>query len=196
MAAARASTPAGGAGAPAGAMRTTGELAARLRQPAAGAEAAAAVEHDPQRQALGRRIDVARQELGIVGECRPAADGDGVELRPPGVHERPALGRGDPAALARARGDAAVEGRGQLEQHEGAAAHHVRAEGGVLPAGTRLERTPGELDLHAGGAQPLQAAAVDLGIGIGDGADDARDARGHQRVGAGRLAAVVAAGLE
>ena len=133
---------------PAGATRTTGELAARLRQPAAGAEAAAAVEHDAQRQALGRRLDVARQQLGVVRERRAAADGDGVELRPPGVHERPALGRGDPAALARARGDAAVERRGQLEQHERAAAHDVRAEGGVLAAGARLERAAGELDLR------------------------------------------------
>ena len=43
-------------------------------------EPAAPVEHHAQRQALGRRLGVARQQLGIVGERRAAADGDGVAL--------------------------------------------------------------------------------------------------------------------
>ncbi len=167
-----------------------------LREPGPGVEPSTAVEHDAQRQALRWRLEITREELGVIGQGRAAADRDRVELCPPGVHQGAARGRGDPAALAAARRDAAVEGRGQLEQHERATTHDVGAEGGVLAARPRLDRPAGELYLHAGRAQAPETAPVDLRVGIADGADDARDARREQGVGARRLATVVAARLE
>ena len=112
-------------------------------------QAAAAVEDDAQRQALGRQARASRgSSSGSSASAVPLPIADRVELRPPVVHERAALGRRDPAALAAARRDAAVERRGQLEQHERAPPHDVHAEGRVLAARPRLVAPAGELDLR------------------------------------------------
>ena len=53
-----------------------------------------------------------------------------------------------------------------------------------------------QLDCDTRRAQALETASVDLRIRVADGAHDARDTRRDERIGAGRLAAVMAAGLE
>ncbi len=62
-----------------------------------------------------------------------------------------------------ARGDAAVEGRGQLEQHVRPAVDGVHPERRVLAARPRLDGAPRQLDLDAGLAQPREALPADLG---------------------------------
>ena len=100
----------------------------------------------------------------------------------------------DPAAFAVGERDAPVErGRG-LDAHPRPAARHAREE----PAVGLRGRLGQEARFHAdaGLPQPREAASLHQRVGILERGDHAADARGHQRVGAGGRAAVVAAGLE
>ncbi len=105
------------------------------------------------------------------------------------MHEPPRLVPGDPA---RARhGHPAVERHRCLVGDERPALRDPGAPGLVLDPS--LEAVV-ELDLDAGFAQALEAARR-LGVRIERGGDDAGDARGDDRLGAGRRGAVVRAGL-
>ena len=149
----------------------------RARKLESPAQPSAAVEHDAQRLALGRRLQVARVEPGIVRERRAAAHGHCVHRGPPDVHELAALGRRDPAALARRRCRAPVERRGELEQHEGSPVDGVRAKRSVLTPRAPLQVAGRDLDLDARRAQALEALPADLRRRIARRADDPRDAR-------------------
>ena len=70
---------------------------------------AAAVEHDPQRLALGRRARSRGRSASGRRRARCRCRPHGARPRPPLVHQRAALGRGDPARLAAGGGGAAVE---------------------------------------------------------------------------------------
>ena len=130
------------------------------------AQAPAAVEDDAHRQALGGRLGVARQQLGIVGQRGAAADGDRVEVRAPVVHERRLSGeeiqRLSPVLVAMRPSSVAAS----LSSTNGRPRTTCDAEGGVLTARARLVPPAGELDRDPGRAQPREAPAVDLGVGV------------------------------
>ena len=102
----------------------------------------------------------------------------------------------DPLRVARARGDLAVERHRGLEQHPRAPDARVLAEGLVEQTGARGELAVGEHHLDALVAQDAEAAAGGLLGGIVGADDDASDPGLHDRLGAGRRLALVAAGLQ
>ena len=177
-------------------MRTTGAAAAERASAEAGGQAPAPVEHDAQRLALGRRIAVARTQVGVVVERGPASDRNGVHRRAPLVHELAALGRRDPLALAIPGRDLPVERRRELEQHERTPLDSMDAERRILAVGFALDLAVREVDLDSGLAQPRDAGTVDTGARVAGGDDDACDPCGDQRLAAGRLASGVIARLE
>ena len=140
---------------------------------------------------LPRRFDVARVEPRRVGAHRPHPDRDGVRGgaqlvdAPPRVLARHAAAAGD--------GDTAVDGDGRLVGDERAAKGLPDPPRLVLPARREIVE---QLDLDAGGAKTLEAAAVDDRIRIAGADHDAGDSRGDDGVGAGRRAAVMRARLE
>ena len=82
----------------------------------------------------------------------------------------------------------------ELDAHPRPAALDAREEAAVEFARLRLQQAA--LDLDAGRHQLAEALAVDRRVRIAAGGDDAGDAGGDQRVGAGRRAPGVRAGLE
>ena len=103
---------------------------------------------------------------------------------------------GDPLALPVGQGRAAVHRGGHLQPHPGPAAFHPGEEADVeLAAGLSLGAV-GQLNLHAGGAQALDARAVDLGEGIGRSDHHPGDAGLDERVATRRRAAVVGTGFQ
>jgi hypothetical protein len=111
----------------------------------------------------------------------------------PALDQRARRGAGDPARAAGAGGDLAVERHRGLVAHPRAAEPAVREVGGVL---RRRPRRAGPASTSTPAAR-RRATPRRPRAGRGRGGDhDARDARGDQRVGAGRRAAVVGAGLE
>ena len=131
-------------------------------------------EHDALRVAARRRR-VAHGEARVVGAHGAGADEDRVALGAQGVGVGPGLGAGDPLAGAVGRRGAAVERRGQLQHHVGA-------------AGAAVVQVRGEqrLGLGARGRRPrprcppLAAASMpwpgDDGVRILDGHHDPADA--------------------
>ena len=122
---------------------------------------------DPQRLARGRRaVGVAHGELRVVGQhgarCRRRSRRTSPRSR---CTSAARLGAGDPAAGAVGGGDPAVEGGGVPSRSTyGRASRHA---GQPRPqrAGLGLGLLDAELDVDAGGAQPLGAAAGQLGSG-------------------------------
>ncbi len=106
----------------------------------------------------------------------------------------PAFGGGDPLALPGRGGDAAVEAHRPLEGHLGTAEDVGDQEGEVEP--DRLLHQEAGLDLDPRLAQLREAAAGDFRIGIAMAGHHAGDSGRDHRVGAGRGAAVVGAGLQ
>jgi hypothetical protein len=135
-----------------------------------------------------------RRERRVVLQQGADADGDGVGLVAPAVHQRARRGAGDPAGAAGAGGDLAVERHRGLVAHPGAAEAAVGEVGGVEGVGLVAQGAGDDLD--AGGAQARLAGAGHARVGVGRGEDDAGHAGGDQRVRAGGRAAVVGAGLE
>ena len=135
-------------------------------------------------------------EQRVVGEDGADPDRDRVRFGPPAMDQLAAALAGDPGRVAgRGRGGA-VERHRQLQRHQRQPGAGVLAERLVEePGGGRLR--PGrELDLDAAVAEDPGAAPGGL-LGRVVGADhDPRDPGLEDRVGAGRLAAVVGAGLE
>ena len=148
-------------------------------------------EHDPQRVAA---IDVADRELGVVGPDRPRPDEHGVALGPQAVGVGPGRIAGDPPARAVGGRGAPVEAGGQLEDHVRATGGAVGEVRGQLVADHRGGDAGRHVD--ARGPEPVDPPPADLRIGVGERDDHPADPGGHQGVGAGRGAAMVAAGLE
>ena len=158
---------------------------------------AAPVEDHPQRLALGRRLGVPRRQLGwSAARCRsrrPPRPSPPASRAPPARLSGEEIQRLSPLAVA----DPAVEAGGQLEQHVGRPVDGVHPEARRSGGGRAARSRLGQLDLDAGLAQPGEALARRPSpVGIAGGADHPGDAGVDQRVGARRLAAVVAAGLE
>ena len=93
-----------------------------------------------------------------------------------------------------ARGDPAIQRRGQLQRHQRPALADARAEPGDQFVGLVLQHAL--LDRDAGRAQPGDAGAVHARVRVAGGDHHAGDAGGDQRIGAGRRAAPVAARLQ
>jgi hypothetical protein len=100
----------------------------------------------------------------------------------------------DPARLPARNGNPAVEGRGELERDEGAAALTDREEAAMLLAALGFENA--DRDVEPGPAQAREATARDTGVGIATTGDDATDPGSEDRFGAGAGAAHEIAGLE
>jgi hypothetical protein len=98
--------------------------------------------------------------------------------------------------MAGAGGHLAVERHRRLEDHERPARARVLAEGLVEHARGLADLAVHEVDPHALVAQDARAAAGGLGGRVVGGDHHAGDAGGHDRVGARRRAAVMAAGLQ
>ena len=98
-------------------------------------------EHDALGVATGRRR-VADGEARVVGAHGAGADEDRVALGSERVGIGPGLGTGDPLAGAVGRGGAAVERRGQLQHHVGAAGAAVVQVRGEQRLGLRRRRRP------------------------------------------------------
>ena len=130
----------------------------------------------------------------VVGEDGADARHGGVMLAAEGVAGAAGGRAGDPLALAGAGGDAAVERCGKLEGDHRAAKPEARKEALLEGLGLGLQEADGDVD--ASGAKAGGPGAIDPGVGIGAGDDDAGDTRRYQSVGAGRGAAVMAAGFE
>jgi hypothetical protein len=101
---------------------------------------------------------------------------------------------GDPQALRPGRRAEAVAGTGELEMDGRAAPRHPGDVADMVARRLRPHQ-PG-LDRHAPLAQERVAASRDPGIRILDRADHPGDAGGQDRLGAGRRAAVMGAGLQ
>ena len=148
------------------------------------------------RRAAGRGPSTWRTvSVGSSARTVPAPTIDGVALGPQAMGVAPGGSPGDPLARAVGRRGAPVERRRQLEHDvrpARAAVLQVRRELGPHLVG----RTRRLVDLDAGGAQPGDAVARDVRVGVLDADDDPRDARRDDRVGARRGPAVVRAGLE
>ena len=152
-----------------------------------------AVRDDAHRRAVGE-AEAAHVEHRIVGARRAGADQHRVVGRAHQVRA-PARGRpGDPAAVARARRDAPVERRRELQEQMRPAALEPREEARIHLA--RRIGQHAEADLDAGGAQRLDAAPRDARVGVDHRADDTADAGLDQRARAGGRAAVMRARLE
>ncbi len=192
-----ASTPGGGGGAPP-ARRAGRARPPRPRQPAAAASR-------PRRSKTTRSGCRSGGRLDVAAPCSSGSSASAVPLptATASIHARHSctsarlsgeeIQRLSPAAVAvRPSSDAA-----SLSSTNGRPCTTCDAEARRSGAAPARSRSPaGELDLDAGGAQPREAAPVDLGVGSPTAHDHARDAGLDQRVGAGRLAAVVGAGLE
>jgi hypothetical protein len=100
---------------------------------------------------------------------------------------------GDPLAVARAGGDAAVERLRPLGDDPRPAVLDALAEGGAH--GERQHARVALAHAHAGVPEHARAAAGQV-VRVGGGVDDLGDARLDQRVGAGRLLAGVGARFE
>jgi hypothetical protein len=80
------------------------------------------------------------------------------------VDPSPGALTGDPAGLASGGGNAAVEGRGELQRYPGAPPLEAGEKTSVLIATCLFEDT--DLDPKAAGAEATQTAATHLGAGI------------------------------
>ena len=196
MSASSASTPGGGAGAPRGAMRRTGDVAAERASllSAASLPRRSKTTRSGKRSAGGSASRGSSSGSSASAVPLPTATASNsarqscTSLRLSGEEIQrlsPALVAMRPSRLAASL--SSTNGRLRTTWVRNAAFCR-RARASCRP--------PASSTSIPGGLQPLQAAAVDLGVGVADRAHDARDAGLDQRVGAGRLAAVVAARLE
>ena len=161
---------------------------------------ARAVDHDPQRLPLGRRIAVARRQRGVVGDARCRSRP--ARRRPPPASACTSArlsGDGDPARVAGARRRAAVERDRRLVRDVRPAERDGRPEAGVLaPRGEadRGRRDRPRRRRRRRRARRANPRAVHLAVRIAGRGHDARHAGRDQRVGARRRAAGVRARLE
>ena len=135
-------------------------------------------------------------EARIVGAEGPGTDRDRIHLGPPAVDQLPALGAADPFRVAGAGSDFAVEAHRHLQGDQGTAGHGTFKEVLDQQPGSPDRVGVGVADTDAGLPQDLRALAVGLLGRVGAADDDFADLRFDERVGAGRLAACVGAGLE
>ena len=101
---------------------------------------------------------------------------------------------GHPAGVSVGRGDLSVQGHGRFQGHPGPSFGDVLQENTVLLA----DLVGHQADFHVDAVleEDVDALAADERVGVGDAHDDAGDAGFQEGVRAGRLLAVVAAGLQ
>ena len=153
----------------------------------------AAVDDDADRA----RVPHARQPAGerrVVGERACGPHHHGVVARPEQMAARAGVGAGDPAAVAGARGDAAVETARELECHQGSALPNAREEARVERPRVVLHAANRHLDSRL--FEQGVAATRDPRVGVFEGDDGARDAGLHQCLGARAGLAVMGAGFQ
>ena len=135
-------------------------------------------------------------EQAIVGQHRADAGQDGVVIVPQLLHVRARAFAGDPAAIVVRRGDLAVQRDRGLQRHQRPAGAHEVHERLVqlLGLGGELRRrSPPRCRRRAACAKPSPATS---GLGSCIAATTRATPAGDQRVGAGRRAALVRAGLQ
>ena len=118
------------------------------------------------------------------------------DLRAPAMHELAALLAGDPLRVAGLGRDLAVQAHRRLEHDMRASGARVLAERLVQQPGGVRDLAVHDLDVDPLVAQDAEPAAGGLVGGVVGRDHDSLDAGVHDRVGAGRRAAVMAAGLE
>ena len=149
---------------------------------------------DDHAQRLAGGGDEPHVEPRIVVEHRADAGEQGAGALAPGVAVGARRVAGDPLADAVVERAAAVERDRGLEPQPGPTALHARDEADVELAGFLFARTDDDLD--AGGGETRGTLAGDQRIRIAHRHHHPADTGGDERLGAGRRAAVVRAGLE
>ncbi len=137
---------------------------------------------------------VAHGQRGVIGPRRPRPDHHSVVARAHRMHLAPRLGSGDPLALPRRGGDAAIETRGKLQRDKGAPLLGLHEEPGVIQRRLVLQHAGRHLDPRR--AQQGKPLPRNPGIAVLDCRNHPGDTRSDQRLGAGRCLAVVGTGLQ
>jgi len=156
--------------------------------------AAAPVEHDPER-VVSRASVQPRRQRGIVGENGSAPDQDGRDGVAQRVDAAPRLLACDPAALARARRDLAVQAHRPLGDDKGPPHGNPVKEGLVEPAGVRIPVSRSGSDAHTRCPQGIRAATRRW-MRVRGRIVDRGHARREEGVGAGGCSPVMVAGFE
>jgi len=133
-------------------------------------------------------------EFGIVGQHRARARHQGRGARAPALHVEPRGRAADPFAVAAGERGAAVQAHRELHAQPRPAALHARQEAAVDLARLRFHQADRHLDPRR--AQALVTGAVHLRERIAHRTDHACHAGFDQRIGTGRGAAGMRAGLE
>ena len=113
---------------------------------------------------------------------------------PQPLHVPARLRRGDPLALATRHGGATIQARPQLDRHQRKRGAHPFEETGVQGLGFRGQQAEIGLDPRLG--EHPQAAPAHLGIGIHHGSHHPGHPGLDERLGAGRRATMMGAGLQ
>ena len=167
------------------------DAAGALRDAALGGEGSEAVGEDADGILVLGQAAVQHRVVGTDGACAHA-DAGMAAAEP--MDENAGPRGGHPAGIPVRRGDLAVQRHGDLQGHPGPSFGDVLQEDAVLLAD--LVRHQADFHLDAVLAENLDALAADERVGIGQAHDDAGDAGFQEGVRAGRLFAVVAAGLQ
>ena len=165
----------------------------RPHQRARRLQAQVRIQDDAQRRAP-RQARQPHGEGGVVGARRSDAHHDGVRMHPPQMHGPVRDGAGDAQAIPGGARREAILGAGELEAHRRAPLGDAQDMAEMIARRFRAEH-PGR-QCEAGGLDQAMAAPGDAGIRIRDRRHDPREPRGDDRVGAGRRAAVMRAGLQ
>ncbi len=140
-----------------------------------------AVENDPQRLAHLRAARPHREHR-VIGQDGADTGENRRTACAPALYIRARRLARDPLAATVAQGGAAIQAHGEFQAHQRHAQPHALDEAGVEVRGLAFQQT--RLHLHAGLAQPLRAAALDLPVRVADRIDHAGDAGLDQRLAA------------
>ena len=132
----------------------------------------------------------------IVGQHGADAGENRVGIVADLLHVRAGAFAGDPAGVVLGRGDLAVQRQRGFQRHQREAGAHGMDEGFVQLRGLARAYSDATSTVTAGVVQAAESLAGNWRIGIFHGGDHARHARLHQRVGAGRRAALMRARLQ
>ena len=159
-------------------------------------QAQAGVEHHAQQRTPPRPAGAVGEQR-VVGQHGADAGEDGVGLVAQALDVRAGFLPGNPALAGFGRsggGDFSVEGQAGFQRHQRPPGANPTGEGFVQAAGFFCAGAGDDFD--PGGAQALEASAVDLRVGIGHGRYHAANAGGDDGFDAGRRAAAVRAGFQ
>ena len=180
-------------GAPSPAMTQSGAWRALCCQFASERQPQHGVEYDAHRRTL-RHSRQATGEQRIIREHRADAGEHGVVHRPHEMHVCGGSFAGYPCGLASRQRDLSIRRDRKLERDVGAAILNAPDVTGMRPP--RLLRADADFDHDAGFRHAPMAGTRDLGIGVDQRRNHARDAGRDDRVGARGRLAVMRAGFE